>query len=115
MLDFQFSTPANIYFGKDAVKELGSIVGERTRKVMLVYGGKSAKMNGAYDAVTNALKDSGIVWVDFGGNTAPSYQKALEAIEICKKEQVGCVIGIGGCTCMDLAKVIAFGAKNDDL
>lgn len=25
------------------------------------------------------------------------------------------MIGIGGCTCMDLAKVIAFGAKSNDL
>lgn len=115
MVDFNFSTPANIYFGKDSVKEISSIVREYTHKVMLVYGENSAKKNSAYSAVTNALEANGISWVDFGGNTVPSYQKALEAIEICKEEQVGCVIGIGGCTCMDLAKVIAFGVKNDDL
>lgn len=115
MLDFKFFTHANIYFGKDSIKEIGSIVGEHTRKVMLVYGRNSAKRNGAYSTVTSALEAGGITWVDFGGNTVPSYQKALEAIEICKREQIGCVIGIGGCTCMDLAKVIAFGVKNDDL
>lgn len=115
MLDFQFSTPANIFFGKNSVEQLPKLIGENIRKVMLVYGGQSAKMNGAYDSVTATLKESKIQWIDFGGNTAPSYQKALEAIRICKEEQVGCVIGIGGCTCMDMAKVIAFGAKNNDL
>lgn len=112
MVDFQFSTIQNIYFGKEAVKKLPELLNRRTGKVMLVYGGKSAKENGAYDTVTAVLREGGIAWVEFGGNVTPSYQKALEAIKLCLKENVGCVIGIGGSTCIDMAKVIAFGAKH---
>jgi alcohol dehydrogenase YqhD (iron-dependent ADH family) len=53
--------------------------------------------------------------VEFGGNVIPSYAKVLEAINKCKKENVDVVIGIGGSVCMDMAKVIGFGAKNDNL
>lgn len=114
MIDFQFNTTQNIYFGKEAVKKLPELLNGHTDKVMLVYGGKSAKQNGAYDSVTETLRENGISWVDFGGNTTPSYQKALEAITLCVKENVGCVIGIGGSACIDMAKVIAFGAKHTD-
>lgn len=58
MLDFQFSTPANIFFGKISVEQLPKLIGENIRKVMLVYGGQSVKMNGAYDSVTATLKES---------------------------------------------------------
>jgi len=113
MNDFYYANPAHLYFGRSAVEELPALIGEH--KVMLVYGGKSAKVNGAYDTITRVLRENHILWVDFGGNTEPSYQKALEGIELCKDEKIGCIIGVGGCTCMDLAKIIAFGAKNENL
>lgn len=97
MNDFHYANPVNIYFGKSAVEELPSLVGEH--KVMLVYGGGSAKANGAYDTIARVLSRNHTPWIDFGGNTQPSYQRALEAIVLCKAENVGCVIGIGGCTC----------------
>lgn len=114
MNDFNFSTSIKFYFGKNAMNELAGLVKPHTNKVMLVYGGASAKSNGAYAAVTDKLTEAGIAYVDFGGNRIPSYQQALKAIDICVKENVGCVIGIGGSVCMDMAKVIAFGAKHAD-
>lgn len=76
MNDFYYANPAHLYFGRSAVEELPALIGEH--KVMLVYGGKSAKVNGAYDTITRVLRENHILWVDFGGNTEPSYQKALE-------------------------------------
>lgn len=38
MLDFQFSTPANIFFGTNSVEQLPKLIGANIRKVMLVYG-----------------------------------------------------------------------------
>lgn len=115
MNNFCFRTPVNVYFGRDSLRELVPLVEKHTNKVMLVYGGGSVKTNGAYASVTAALAAGSISWVDFGGNKEPFYEKVTEAIAICQDEQVGCVIGIGGCTCMDMAKIIAFGARNNDL
>lgn len=35
-----------------------------------------------------------------------------EAVEICKKNNIDIVIGAGGSSCMDMSKMIAFGAAN---
>ena len=45
----------------------------------------------------------------------PHYAFVKKGIEICRNNNVECVIGIGGCSCMDIAKMIAFGAKHDDI
>ncbi|MBQ3077879.1 MAG: iron-containing alcohol dehydrogenase [Clostridia bacterium] len=115
MLDFQFNVPANLYLGKDALTHLPEEVKKRTNKVMLLYGGGSIKRNGAYDAITKTLAEAGIEWVDFGGNTKALWSGIVKGVELAKREQVGCVIGIGGSTCMDMAKIVAFGAVNEGL
>ena len=82
---------------------------------MLVYGGGSIKRNGAYEQITAVLKAANIEYVDFGGNTNPWFGNVEKGVELAKAENVGCVIGIGGSTCMDMAKIIAVGAKHDNL
>lgn len=112
--DFDYNHPVNVHFGKNALEHLPEEIKKAdTNKVMLVYGGGSIKRNGVYDEITGVLKAAGIEWVDFGGNVKPLYQNILKAVELCKEENVGCVVGIGGSTCMDMAKVIACGAAND--
>ena len=115
MNDFHFSTPVNIYLGKTALQEMPAIIKPVTNKVLLLYGGGSIKRNGAYDAITSVLAGAGIEWVDCGGNTEALYSNVERAVALARQENVGCVIGIGGSTCMDMAKIVAFGAKNDNL
>lgn len=113
MQDFQFDVPVKLYFGKNAMEYLPGLVKPKTNKVMLLYGGGSIMKNGAYESITSTLKNAGIAYVDFGGNTNAYYSNVVKGVELAKKENVGCVIGIGGSTCMDMAKIVAFGAKND--
>lgn len=42
MNDFYFANPAHLYFGRSAVEELPTLIGEH--KIMPVYGGKSVKV-----------------------------------------------------------------------
>lgn len=115
LTDFTHLNPVTVHFGKDSMRQLPGEIRKHGSRVMLVYGGSSLKTSGSYVMITDELSKNGISWVDFGGNTAPSYQKALEAIGLCKRERIDVVLGIGGCSCMDMAKIIAFGAINDDL
>ncbi len=115
MESFFYGNPTKIQFGLDAASFIPNFIGTKTDRVMLVYGSRSAKRNGSYDEVSAALSARGIKCWDFGGNKKADYSKAKTAIAICKKENIGCVIGIGGGTCMDMAKIIAFGARNNDL
>ena len=115
MLDFSYGNPVRIHFGSGSLEKLPGEIKKHGTKVLLVYGGSSLKSSGGYDKITGILTENGISHVDFGGNTRPLYDRVLEAIEICKEESVDVVIGIGGSICMDMAKIIGFGAKNDNL
>lgn len=113
MDDFQLNIPTKVFFGKDALDHLGEICS--SKKVLLVYGGSSLKNSGTYSLIVESLKNNNNKIIDFGGHKLPSYQEIEKGIDICKKEEVDVVIGAGGCTCMDMAKIIAFGVKNRGL
>lgn len=113
MEQFDYENPVKIRFGKGVLEELGTLV--QNKKVLLVYGSSSLKKSGAYDRIVSELEKGGNTVVDFGGISAPSYQKILEGIKIVQKEGISAVVGAGGCTAMDMAKIIAFGAVNPGL
>jgi alcohol dehydrogenase YqhD (iron-dependent ADH family) len=115
LLNFSYNNPVTIHFGRDSLEKLPKEIKKYGKRVLLVYGGNSLKSSGNYEKITDVLTKNQISYVDFWGNKVPSYQKVLEAIKICKQENVDVVIGIGGSSCMDMAKVIAFGVKNDNL
>ena len=48
------------------------------------------------------------------GNRTPSLERVREGIALVRKEKIDSVVGIGGGTCMDIAKTIAFGVKQQD-
>lgn len=56
MKDFQLYNQVKMFFGKDATSHLEEIA--KGHKVLLVYGGNSAKTNGAYDEIYNSIKKS---------------------------------------------------------
>ena len=69
---------------------------------MLVYGEKAIKSNGAYNKIAEALGAFNLI--DFGGVAEPEYKYVVSGIETAKKYNADTIIGIGGCTCMDIAK-----------
>ena len=60
MENFTYTIPTTIYFGKGQVKQIGDIVSQYGKRVLLVYGGGSIKRNGIYDDVTAIFKENGI-------------------------------------------------------
>lgn len=54
MLNFDFYNPTRIAFGKGKVAEIDKLVPAEAR-VLIVYGGSSAKKNGTLDEVKAAL------------------------------------------------------------
>ena len=67
MLNFQYYTPTKVVFGKDAELKVGPLVkAEECKKVLVHYGGQSAKRSGLLDRVCEALKDFDIDYVTLG-------------------------------------------------
>ena len=115
MQDFEFYTPTRMIFGKDTQKQVGKIVKEYGfKKVLVHFGGASAKKSGLLDQVTDALKAEGIDYVMLGGVQAnPTLAMAKEGIALCQREGVDLVLAVGGGSVIDCCKVVSAQAKLD--
>lgn len=55
--NFEYYAPTKVYFGKGEEKNVGTYIREYgASRVMLVYGGHSAKKSGLLDLVKEALQ-----------------------------------------------------------
>ena len=110
MLNFNYSIPTKIFFGKDQVKVLSEEIKNYGTKVLLVYGGGSIKKNGIYEKITGILKDNKIsFWELSGVEPNPRISSVRKGIEISRENKVDIVLAIGGGSSIDCAKVIAAG------
>ncbi len=111
MKDFVFRNDTKLLFRNDITETVADIA--RGHKVMFVYGGGSAARNGCLADVTSALAGAGIGWVEFGGSSR-EFGRIEQGIELALAEGVTMVIGAGGASVMDSAKLIAFGVRHRD-
>ena len=114
MNNFEFYTPTRMIFGRGTHLQVGKIVKEYGfKKVLVHFGGASAKKTGLLDAVCGALEAEGIGYVQLGGVQAnPTLSMAKKGIELCLAEKVDFVLAVGGGSVIDSAKCIADGAGN---
>lgn len=112
-MKFQYHNPIQFSFGPNVLDQLPEIC--RGKKVLLVYGGGSIKKNGVYDRITTLLREAGIAYLDYGGQTAATWQGVQDGIALARREDTGAVVEIGGASAMDTGKAIAFGAVHDHL
>lgn len=125
MDSFEFSIPTRLYFGNDSLDKLvpalkraikaNGVTNGAPPNVLLVYGGDSLKNSGVYDEICAKLDAAGITHADLGGNRSARLSAVMAGIDLCRVREIDVVIGIGGGSCMDMAKIIAFGALNENL
>ncbi len=116
IMKFKYSMPTKIYFGEDVIlenKEAFSAIGSRA---LVVTGRNSAKKNGSYDDVKEALSKTGVEYVLFDQvEENPSLETIEKGSNIGKDNYVDFVIGIGGGSPLDAAKAIAVFIKNPEI
>lgn len=115
MIHFEYYTPTKVVFGKDSEKKTGELVKEfGAKKVLVHYGGQSARKSGLLDRIYGALKDADIPFVTLGGvQPNPRLSLVYEGIKLCKKEGVDFLLAVGGGSVIDSAKAIGYGLYND--
>ena len=107
MLNFSFYNPTYIVFGKDQLQELDNLV-PMEAKVLITYGGGSAKKSGLMDKVKKELMKSPREVTEFGGIGAnPELSVLMGAIEIVREKQIDFLLAVGGGSVMDGTKFIA--------
>ncbi len=116
MQKFEFYNPTYIVFGQGQISKLHRLV-KKDARVLVLYGGQSAKKTGTLDEVLAALGDSSgnRTVFQFGGIEAnPEYETLLKAVEVVKKENIDFLLAVGGGSVIDGTKFIAAAACFDD-
>ena len=115
MENFNFYAPTQVVFGKNAEAQVGELVkAQHGKKVLVHFGGNSAKKSGLLDRVCASLDKAGIQYVTLGGVVPnPRLSKVREGIELCQKEGVDFLLAVGGGSVIDSCKAIGYGLAND--
>ena len=115
MKDFTYYAPTRIVFGKESEEKLPQLIQQYGGKRVLVhYGGGSAKRSGLLDKVFTMLDDAGIAFVELGGVVPnPVLSLVKEGIDLCQKEKVDFILAVGGGSVIDSSKAIGYGVGYD--
>jgi NADP-dependent alcohol dehydrogenase len=105
MQNFDLHNPTRIVFGKQTVARLAELVPANAR-VLILYGGESARRNGTLTEVRNAL--NGRIVYEFGGiEPNPSYETLMRAVELIRLQGVDFLLAVGGGSVIDGTKFVA--------
>ena len=112
MKDFNFYAPTQVVFGRESEEKLPQLIQRYGGgKVLVHYGGGSARKSGLLDKVEKMLTEAGIAFVELGGVVPnPLLSKVREGIELCRKEHVNFILAVGGGSVIDSSKAIGYGA-----
>jgi len=108
MKNFEFYLPTRINFGPGVVEKVGEEAKLLGKRAFVVTGRKSARKMGFLEKVGKSLKKQEIAPISFEKvEPNPSIQTAQEGANLAKKERCDLIIGLGGGSPMDTAKVIS--------
>ena len=105
MLNFNFYNPTRIIFGGDTIAKINDYVPTEA-KVLMLFGGESARKNGTLAEVREALGTREIH--EFGGiEPNPSYETLMKAVELIREQKIDFLMAVGGGSVIDGTKFIA--------
>ncbi len=106
--NFTYCNPTKLYFGEDALSNLGTELKKYGKNVVLVYGGGSIKKNGIYEDVLRILQEEGKSVAEISGVMPnPTVEKLYEGVEIARKHQADFLLAVGGGSVCDYTKAVS--------
>ena len=112
MLNFTIKTPTEVVLGRDIEDGIGERIKEYgAHRVLVHFGGASARSSGLLDRVERSLFDAGLSFVELGGvSPNPKVSLVRKGVALCRREGLDFVLAVGGGSVIDSAKAIAMGA-----
>lgn len=108
-----FQTTKNILFETGSTRKLGSILNKEGLKRVLVVTDAGVRKAGIIDDAMQSMKQAGVEAHVFDGVVPdPTEKNATDATELAINHKVDTVVGFGGGSAMDVAKITAYLAKN---
>ena len=111
MKDFNFYAPTEIVFGQNSEEQVAGLVRKYGgQKVLVHYGGNSARRSGLLDKMFGLLRENNIPFVELGGVVPnPRLSLVKKGIQLCRDEKVDFILAVGGGSVIDSAKAIGYG------
>ncbi len=115
MRDFVYYAPTEVVFGKESEEQVAGLVKKYGgHKVLVHYGGRSAKKSGLLDKIFALLRQGGVDFIELGGVVPnPRLSLVQQGIDLCRKEKVDFLLAVGGGSVIDSSKAIACGVPFD--
>jgi alcohol dehydrogenase YqhD (iron-dependent ADH family) len=109
--DFNFYAPTRVVFGRDSEEQLPQLIKNYNgSRVLVHYGGGSARRSGLLDKVFALLQEAGIYYVELGGVVPnPLLSMVSQGIDLCRRERIDFILAVGGGSVIDSAKAIGYG------
>src|SRR4051812_35983270 len=105
---WNFFTAGQIIFGSGAVRQLGGLLAKRKLHRAFVITDKQLVAAEIAPKVLHSLTEASLSTHLFDeGAAEPSIEVAVKAAEWAKAFQPDCIVGLGGGSNMDLAKIVA--------
>lgn len=109
-----FKTTPRIVMGQGAIKRLGEEAHNLKANRVLFVTDKGIIKAGLLESAQKALKESNISYTVFDDvEPDPRYEIVADCVEMIKKEKPGLLIGFGGGSPIDIAKVAGIMATNN--
>ena len=112
-MNFDFNNPTKILFGSGKLNELGSQPLPGKKALLLMSGGKSAKVSGAYDRTLEQLRKAGVEVMEFAKVMEnPVKETVMEGAAFAKENGCDFIVALGGGAVLDSAVAVAAMATN---
>jgi alcohol dehydrogenase YqhD (iron-dependent ADH family) len=114
MHNFSYYVPTEIVFGAGSVEKTAEMVKKHgAGRVLVVYGGGSAKKSGLIDRLSAQFRDAGLAFETLGGvHPNPRLGFAREGVKLAQSFRADLILAVGGGSVIDTCKAIAHGAAN---
>ncbi|MEM2544352.1 MAG: iron-containing alcohol dehydrogenase [Nitrososphaerota archaeon] len=107
------SMPRKLVFGPDSVKQIGKEVKKFGNRVLIVTD-EGVQKAGLVSKVTDVLLAEGVEFYVFNGvKMEPDLENARSVAKASRERSYDVVVGVGGGSCLDMAKVATVMATND--
>lgn len=112
-MHFDFNNPTRILFGSGKLNELGNQPMPGKKALLLMSGGKSAKVSGAYDRTLEQLHKAGVEVAEFANVMEnPVKEMVMEGAAFAKENGCDFIVALGGGAVLDSAVAVAAMATN---
>ena len=107
--NFEYFNKTRLIFGKGTENEAGKYVAQYANSCLVVHD-SGAYVQELLGRVRASLEQAGIAVYELGGvKPNPHLSHVRTGIELCRENNIGFVLGVGGGSVMDTAKFIALG------